>query len=105
MASQLRSGSVKSNPSGRISVVTACSLGSAVRDVQVFDAVDPSVPQSSRLPELVDVRSVVGEGLEDQVDLEPGQVGADAVVRTVSAERLVGVVLAGDVEAERVVED
>src|SRR3954470_13266581 len=106
MASQLRSGSVKSKPSGRMSVVTQCSLGrcSAVGDPEVLDAVDPAVPQPARLPELADVRRVVGERLEDQVDLEAGQVGADAVVRAVATEGLVRVVLAGDIEAERVLE-
>ena len=108
-ASQLRSGSVKSKPSGRMSVVTQCSA--PCRRYQRYAtcrSLTPLIqPWRSRRgsPSLADVRRVVGEGAEDQVDLQAGQVGADAVVRAVAAEGQVRVGVAGDVEAERVVED
>ena len=40
---------------------------------------------------LGDVRHEVGDGVEHQVDLHPGQVGADAVVGAAAAEADVGV--------------
>ena len=57
------------------------------------------------LAEPADVRRVLGQGLEDQLDLLAGQVGADAVVRAVPAEGDVRVRRAGDVEGVGLVED
>ena len=48
---------------------------------------------------------MVGDRVEDQVDRHPGQVGADAVVRTGAAEPDVRVRVAQDVERVRILED
>ena len=58
-----------------------------------------------RLGEFGDVGDLVGDLVEDQLDLHAGQVGADAVVRAVAAEAEMRVGVAQDVELEGVVED
>ena len=51
------------------------------------------------------VRNVVGDRVEHQVDGHAGQVGADTVVRAGAAKSEVRVGISQDVERERVVED
>lgn len=53
----------------------------------------------------VDTGGKVGECLEHQPDLGPGQICADALVRPVPAESQVWVRITGDAEGERVIED
>src|SRR5688500_12524167 len=62
---------------------------------QFLDAVDPAVAEAARLAQLADVRHAVGNGVEHDLDLKPGQVRADAVVRAVSTEGEVRVRVAG----------
>ena len=69
----------------------------------LLDAVDPAVAQAFGLFEAADVGNEVGDRVKHQVDLHPGQIGADAEVRSVAeADMRVGV--AQDVERERIVE-
>ena len=60
-------------------------------------------PERSRTgsPALRDVRHGVGDRVEDQLDLQLGQAGAQAVVRAEAAEAQVGVRVAEDVEPLR----
>src|SRR5208337_2575459 len=53
----------------------------AVGDGEALDAVDPAGAQAHRVAGLGDVRHGVGDRVEDQLDLELGQAGAQAVVR------------------------
>ncbi len=70
-----------------------------VGDRQILDPVDPPGPEPLRLGQFGDVGDLVGDLVEHQLDLHPRQVGADAVVRAVAAERQVRVGVAQDVEA------
>ena len=49
-----------------------------------------------------DVGNAPGQLVEDRLDLEPGEVGAEAEVRTPAAEAEVRVGVAADVEVERI---
>ncbi len=80
-------------------------LRSAVGDRQALDAVEPARAQPLRLAGLADVGHAVGDRVEDQLDLQPGQVDPEAVVRTGATEAQVRVRAAQDVEPLRVVED
>jgi anti-anti-sigma factor len=71
---------------------------SAVGDRELLDAVDPAGTQADGVAGLADVRHGVGDRVEDQLDLQFGQAGAQAVVRAQAAEPQVGVRVAGDVE-------
>ena len=53
-----------------------------VVDLPVLDAVEPSRPQPLGFGNRCEVGHFVGDRVEDQVDRHPGQVRADAVVRT-----------------------
>src|ERR1700723_1521102 len=57
------------------------------------------------LGEFRDVRDLVGDLVEDQLDLHAGQVCPDAVVRTVAAETQVRVGVSADVKSKWVSED
>src|SRR5262245_44629688 len=57
-----------------------------VADRVLLDAVEPTGAQSLRVIELADVGQVVGDRVEDQIDLESRQVRTDAVVRAGAAE-------------------
>ena len=72
-----------------------------VGDREPLDAVEPSRPKPLRLRQFRDVRDLVGDLVEDQLDLHAGQVGADAEVRAVAAEAEMRVGVAQDVELER----
>jgi AcrR family transcriptional regulator len=60
--------------------------GSGVADPQLLDPVDPARAQPPRFGQLGDVGHVVRDRVEDQVDLQPGQVRADAVMRARAAK-------------------
>src|SRR5690606_22088744 len=57
----------------------ATALGPVVH-LALLDAVEPARAQPVRVADLGDVGQVVGDGVEDQIDLQAGQVGADAEV-------------------------
>src|SRR3546814_2320934 len=76
----------------------------SVGDLERLDAVDPRAAQAVGLAGALDVGDLVGDLVEDQLDLQPGQVRTDAVVRSVAAEPEVVVVLAVDVELVGLVE-
>lgn len=76
-----------------------------VGDTEFLDAVDPPRTRAHRFGQLGDGRQLRGDLVEDQPDLHAGQIGTDAVVRTVAAEGQVGVGGPRDVELERIVED
>src|SRR5690606_33804694 len=79
--------------------------GSDVASLELLDAVDPGAAQAARLADGGQVRDLVGDHVEHDVDLLASQVRTDAVVRAVAAEAELRVVLAGDVELEGVLED
>ena len=81
------------------------TAASPVGDLQLLDAVEPARPKPLRLGQFGDVGDLVGDLVEDQLDLHAGQVGADAEVRAVAAEAEVRVGVAQDVELEGMVED
>ena len=87
------------------SISDAAGRLAGVVDLPVLDAVEPARPQPLGLRHGLEVRHVVGHGVEYQVDRHPGQVGADAIMRTGAAESDVGIRVAQDVERVRVVED
>src|SRR5918992_3859453 len=98
-----RGGWVKSKPSG--TTVLMVSSRSAVGDSHLLDAVHPGAAELAGRSQQGDPGRPIGQGVEDQLDLEPGEVGADAVVRAVPTERLVRVGVTQHVERERVLED
>jgi hypothetical protein len=71
----------------------------------MLDPVDPPRAKPLRFGQFRDVRDLVGDLVEDQLDLHSRQVGADAVVRAVAAEPKVRVVVTADIELERGLED
>ena len=71
---------------------------SPVADRQPLDAVEPAGAQPLGVAGLPDGRHAVGDRVEDQVDLQPGQVRAEAVVRPGAAEAQLRVGAAQDVE-------
>ena len=77
----------------------------AVGDGEGLDAVDPAGAEADGIAGLGDVRHGVGDGVEDQLDLQLGQAGAQAVVRAQAAVAEVGVRVAADVESSGLVED
>ena len=85
MASSSLAGAEPDQPWVR--TVEECYLAaSPVGNREPLDAVEPSRPKPLRLGQFRDVRNLVGDLVEDQLDLHAGQVGADAVVRAVAAE-------------------
>src|SRR4051794_18546948 len=72
---------------------------------ELLDAVEPGRAQPPGLAGQPDVGDDVGDGVEDQVQLQPGQVGAQAEVRPAAAEAQVRVGVAEDVELLGAVED
>src|SRR5882672_11641579 len=77
----------------------------AVGDGEGLDAVDPAGAEADRVAGLGDVRHGVGDGGEDELDLQLGQAGAQAVVRAEAAVAQVRVRVAADVEPPGLVED
>jgi hypothetical protein len=77
---------------------TACARASAVADRQLLDAVQPARAQPHRVARLADVGHVVGDRVEDQVDLQLGQAGPEAEMRPAAAEAQMRVGAAADVE-------
>src|SRR6266567_2300744 len=77
----------------------------AVGDRESLDAVEPAGTEPLRVARLAYVRHRVGDGVEDQADLQLGEAGAQAVVRAETAEAEVGVGVTQDVEPLRAVED
>src|SRR5262249_11410551 len=65
---------------------------------KALDPVQPARPQPLRVPALAYRRHRVGDRVENQVDLQPRQVGTDAVVRAGTAEPEVRVRIAANVE-------
>src|SRR5689334_11328588 len=94
-----------SNAAARVLMARLLGVGSGVADRELLDAVEPARAQPHRVARAGDGGHVVGDGVEDEVDLEPGQVGADAVVRPATAEPQVRVRVAHDVEALGLGED
>ena len=76
-----------------------------VGDGEALDAVDPAGAEADRIAGLGDVRHGVGDRVEDELDLQLGQAGAQAVVRAQAAVAEVRVRVATDVEPPRFVED
>ena len=72
---------------------------------QLLDAVEPRRPKPPRSPEEAHVGQSVGDGIEHDPHLEPGQVGTDAEVRPAAAERHVRVGGPADVETSRILVD
>src|SRR5918997_4519079 len=77
----------------------------AVGHLQFLHAVEPTGAQAPGLLKLADVRHPIGDRLEDEVDLQASEVGAQAEVRAAATEAEMRVGAAGDVEALRLVED
>ena len=71
----------------------------------VLDPVEPARAQPLWLSEGLEIRKVVSDSVENQVDRHSGKVGPDAVVRPGSAETYVQVRATHDVERIRVIED
>jgi hypothetical protein len=65
---------------------TASARTSAVADREPLHAVQPARAQPPRLAGQPDIWHVIGDRVEDQVDLQPGQVGAEAEMRPAAAE-------------------
>jgi hypothetical protein len=80
-------------------------MSGAVGDGEGLDAVDPAGAEADRIAGLGDVRHGVGDRVEDELDLQLGQAGAQAVVRAQAAVAEVRVGVATDVEPPRFVED
>src|SRR5699024_9835369 len=74
----------------------------AVVELDRLDRVQPARAQVLRVAQAAQVRHDVGDGVEDQVDLQARQVGADAEVRAGAAAAQVRVRVTGDVELLRV---
>src|SRR5690349_4176161 len=86
-------------PRSPFSLACPPPLQSGVANAQFLDSVDPARAQPAGFGDLGDVRHVVGDRVEDQVDLQPGQVRANAVVRAGATEPQMWVGVSGDVEA------
>src|SRR5579863_7927673 len=85
-------------------VVSVIALSASVRAGQVLDAVDEVRAQPVGLGGGVDVGEVAEELSVHHRDLSPGQVGAEAEVRTGGPEADVGIGMAQHVEALGVLE-
>src|SRR4051794_15865919 len=100
-ASRLGTRSQAACPSARQRPGPGSNASSAPADGQVVDAVDEVRGEADDRPVELDPRQAAQELAEERVELEAGEVRAEALVRAM-AEGEVAVRLAGDVEAERI---
>ena len=79
-------------------------IRTSVVDRQVLDAVEPRRAEADGRPRQAHVGQLVGDDVEHHLQLEPGEVGPDAVVGAAGAEGDVRVRGAADVEPPGIVE-